>query len=163
MFDYDQDRPEETVPGTECSASAQAGGTGKEGGRPSADRRRRAGRSPYRRPTPVLLGRGEMFARCAVSEASRHARDSPGPQEHTDEGGPGTGLSERERNRPSRGEFRQAMRMIPGNRVVITAIGVLAPNGIGLDEFEQLFPDGYHRGAVKIAGLRASDESGGDQ
>jgi tRNA 2-thiouridine synthesizing protein E len=35
--------------------------------------------------------------------------------------------------------------------------------GIALDEFEQLFPDGYHRGAVKIAGLRASDESGGDQ
>jgi len=27
-------------------------------------------------------------------------------------------------------------------------------NGIELDELEQLFPDGYHRGAVKIAGLR---------
>jgi tRNA 2-thiouridine synthesizing protein E len=27
-------------------------------------------------------------------------------------------------------------------------------NGIELDELENLFPDGYHRGAVKIAGLR---------
>ena len=27
--------------------------------------------------------------------------------------------------------------------------------GIDLEEFERLFPDGYHRGAVKIAGLRA--------
>jgi tRNA 2-thiouridine synthesizing protein E len=27
--------------------------------------------------------------------------------------------------------------------------------GIDLDELERLFPDGYHRGAVKIAGLRA--------
>jgi tRNA 2-thiouridine synthesizing protein E len=27
-------------------------------------------------------------------------------------------------------------------------------NNIDLDELEQLFPDGYHRGAVKIAGLR---------
>jgi tRNA 2-thiouridine synthesizing protein E len=26
--------------------------------------------------------------------------------------------------------------------------------GIDLEEFERLFPDGYHRGAVKIAGLR---------
>ena len=28
-------------------------------------------------------------------------------------------------------------------------------NQINLDELEKLFPDGYHRGAVKIAGLRA--------
>ena len=27
-------------------------------------------------------------------------------------------------------------------------------NDIDIDELEQLFPDGYHRGAVKIAGLR---------
>jgi len=27
-------------------------------------------------------------------------------------------------------------------------------NGIGIDDLEKLFPDGYHRGAVKIAGLR---------
>lgn len=26
--------------------------------------------------------------------------------------------------------------------------------GIEIEELEQLFPDGYHRGAVKIAGLR---------
>jgi tRNA 2-thiouridine synthesizing protein E len=25
---------------------------------------------------------------------------------------------------------------------------------LDIDELEQLFPDGYHRGAVKIAGLR---------
>ncbi len=28
-------------------------------------------------------------------------------------------------------------------------------NGLSLNELEKLFPDGYHRGAVKIAGLRA--------
>ena len=27
-------------------------------------------------------------------------------------------------------------------------------NDIDLDELEQLFPDGYHRGVIKIAGLR---------
>jgi tRNA 2-thiouridine synthesizing protein E len=27
-------------------------------------------------------------------------------------------------------------------------------NGIDIDEFGKLFPDGYHRGAVKVAGLR---------
>jgi tRNA 2-thiouridine synthesizing protein E len=27
-------------------------------------------------------------------------------------------------------------------------------NDLDIDELEQLFPDGYHRGAVKIAGLR---------
>ena len=27
-------------------------------------------------------------------------------------------------------------------------------NLIDLDELQKLFPDGYHRGAVKIAGLR---------
>jgi tRNA 2-thiouridine synthesizing protein E len=27
-------------------------------------------------------------------------------------------------------------------------------NSIEIDEFATLFPDGYHRGAVKIAGLR---------
>jgi tRNA 2-thiouridine synthesizing protein E len=34
--------------------------------------------------------------------------------------------------------------------------------GIELDRFEELFPDGYYRGAVKIAGLRPTEESGGD-
>ena len=28
-------------------------------------------------------------------------------------------------------------------------------NGLEMDDMERLFPDGYHRGAVKIAGLRA--------
>ncbi len=28
-------------------------------------------------------------------------------------------------------------------------------NGIELDDLERLFPDGYHRGAIRIAGLRA--------
>ena len=28
-------------------------------------------------------------------------------------------------------------------------------NNIGLEQLERLFPDGYHRGAVKLAGLRA--------
>jgi tRNA 2-thiouridine synthesizing protein E len=27
-------------------------------------------------------------------------------------------------------------------------------NNVELDQLEQLFPDGYHRGLVKIAGLR---------
>jgi tRNA 2-thiouridine synthesizing protein E len=27
-------------------------------------------------------------------------------------------------------------------------------NDLDIEELEQLFPDGYHRGAVKIAGLR---------
>ena len=31
--------------------------------------------------------------------------------------------------------------------------------GINLEEFERLFPDGYHRGAVKLAGLRVHDET----
>jgi tRNA 2-thiouridine synthesizing protein E len=36
-----------------------------------------------------------------------------------------------------------------------TVYEVCEGNAIGLDELERLFPDGYHRGAVKIAGLRA--------
>ena len=27
-------------------------------------------------------------------------------------------------------------------------------NGLELDDLERLFPDGYHRGVVKLAGLR---------
>jgi len=35
-----------------------------------------------------------------------------------------------------------------------TAIDACEANGIDIDELEKLFPDGYHRGAVKLAGLR---------
>jgi tRNA 2-thiouridine synthesizing protein E len=38
---------------------------------------------------------------------------------------------------------------------VPTVYETCAANGIDLEELERLFPDGYHRGAVKIAGLRA--------
>ena len=37
---------------------------------------------------------------------------------------------------------------------VPTVYQTLEANGMELEELEQLFPDGYHRGAVKIAGLR---------
>jgi tRNA 2-thiouridine synthesizing protein E len=40
------------------------------------------------------------------------------------------------------------------NRAVPTIYEVCEANKIGLAELEALFPDGYHRGAVKIAGLR---------
>ncbi len=39
-------------------------------------------------------------------------------------------------------------------KVVPTVYETCQSNGIDLDELERLFPDGYHRGAVKIAGLR---------
>jgi tRNA 2-thiouridine synthesizing protein E len=35
-----------------------------------------------------------------------------------------------------------------------TAAETCEANGIDIDDLEKLFPDGYHRGAVKIAGLR---------
>lgn len=35
-----------------------------------------------------------------------------------------------------------------------TAVETCEANGLQIDGLEQLFPDGYHRGAVKIAGLR---------
>jgi tRNA 2-thiouridine synthesizing protein E len=38
---------------------------------------------------------------------------------------------------------------------VPTVFAACAALGMGLDEMERLFPDGYHRGAVKIAGLKA--------
>jgi tRNA 2-thiouridine synthesizing protein E len=41
------------------------------------------------------------------------------------------------------------------NSVVPTLFETCEMNQIELDELETLFPDGYHRGAVKIAGLRA--------
>ena len=41
------------------------------------------------------------------------------------------------------------------NGAVPTVVDCCEANGIDLDELERLFPDGYHRGAVKIAGLRA--------
>lgn len=40
------------------------------------------------------------------------------------------------------------------NNVVPTVYETCEINGIELEELEKLFPDGYHRGAVKIAGLR---------
>jgi tRNA 2-thiouridine synthesizing protein E len=40
------------------------------------------------------------------------------------------------------------------NNVVPTVFETCEVNGIELDELEKLFPDGYHRGAVKVAGLR---------
>ncbi len=41
------------------------------------------------------------------------------------------------------------------NGLVPTLFEACEMNQIDLDELEILFPDGYHRGAVKIAGLRA--------
>ncbi len=40
------------------------------------------------------------------------------------------------------------------DNVVPTFIECCEANGLGLEELERLFPDGYQRGAVKIAGLR---------
>jgi len=40
------------------------------------------------------------------------------------------------------------------DNLVPTVYETCEANGIEFDELEQLFPDGYHRGAVKIAGLR---------
>jgi tRNA 2-thiouridine synthesizing protein E len=40
------------------------------------------------------------------------------------------------------------------SHVVPTIYETCGTNGIDLEELERLFPDGYHRGAVKIAGLR---------
>ena len=40
------------------------------------------------------------------------------------------------------------------NNMVPTIYETCEANGIDLEELEKLFPDGYHRGAVKIAGLR---------
>ncbi len=47
-----------------------------------------------------------------------------------------------------RGYFNQ-------NRQVPTVYETCEANQIDIDELERLFPDGYHRGAVKIAGLQA--------
>jgi tRNA 2-thiouridine synthesizing protein E len=41
------------------------------------------------------------------------------------------------------------------NGLVPTVYETCEANQIEMDELEKLFPDGYHRGAVKIAGLRA--------
>jgi len=41
------------------------------------------------------------------------------------------------------------------NGFVPTVYETCEANQIEMDELERLFPDGYHRGAVKIAGLRA--------
>jgi tRNA 2-thiouridine synthesizing protein E len=40
------------------------------------------------------------------------------------------------------------------HKEVPTVYQTCEANGMELEELEQLFPDGYHRGAVKIAGLR---------
>ena len=40
------------------------------------------------------------------------------------------------------------------NNLVPTVYETCEANSIDLEELEKLFPDGYHRGAVKIAGLR---------
>ncbi len=40
------------------------------------------------------------------------------------------------------------------NNLVPTVYETCEANGIDLEELQKLFPDGYHRGAVKIAGLR---------
>jgi len=37
---------------------------------------------------------------------------------------------------------------------VPTVFEMCSANGIDMEELEKLFPDGYHRGAVKLAGLR---------
>lgn len=39
-------------------------------------------------------------------------------------------------------------------KVIPTVYDTCEATGIPLEELEELFPDGYHRGAVKIAGLR---------
>jgi tRNA 2-thiouridine synthesizing protein E len=41
------------------------------------------------------------------------------------------------------------------NKVVPTIYETCEDNDVEIGDLEQLFPDGYHRGAVKIAGLRA--------
>jgi len=41
------------------------------------------------------------------------------------------------------------------NKVVPTVFETCEANKVAIDELETLFPDGYHRGAVKVAGLRA--------
>ena len=40
------------------------------------------------------------------------------------------------------------------NNLVPTVYETCEATGIGLEEFQLLFPDGYHRGAVKISGLK---------
>ena len=40
------------------------------------------------------------------------------------------------------------------NGSVPTVIEACETNGFELDDLEELFPDGYHRGAIKLAGLR---------
>lgn len=45
-------------------------------------------------------------------------------------------------------------RYFESSNIVPTLYVTCEENGISLDELEKLFPDGYHRGAVKVAGLR---------
>ena len=41
-------------------------------------------------------------------------------------------------------------------KIVPTVMETCRANGIDIEELERLFPDGYHRGTVKMAGLRVS-------
>jgi len=43
------------------------------------------------------------------------------------------------------------------SRAIPTFTEVCRENKLEIDEFEKFFPDGYHRGAVKLAGLRLED------
>jgi tRNA 2-thiouridine synthesizing protein E len=40
------------------------------------------------------------------------------------------------------------------NNIVPTVYETREANHLELEELQRLFPDGYHRGAVKLAGLR---------
>jgi len=40
------------------------------------------------------------------------------------------------------------------NKIILTVYGTCDTDNIELEELEQLFPDGYYRGEIKIAGLR---------
>ena len=51
--------------------------------------------------------------------------------------------------------IRFLRRSYTSDHVVPNVYATCEANGMDLEELETLFPDGYHRGAVKIAGLRA--------
>ncbi len=40
------------------------------------------------------------------------------------------------------------------NKIIPTVYGMYGTDNIELEELEQLFPDGYYRGEIEIAGLR---------
>ena len=51
--------------------------------------------------------------------------------------------------------IRYLRRICDAKAAVPTVYEACQANGIELEELERLFPTGYHRGAVKVAGLRA--------